>query len=88
MAVFPTCIGTMEGKSLQQVEQKINKVSRSQLIHMKGTADEYQFAFTTWTRAQCVFGPTQIINYTFVPTHLRLLVLQGAGFCECRRCIA
>jgi hypothetical protein len=41
MAVFPTCIGTMEGKSLQQVEQKINKVSRDQLhMRMKGAADE------------------------------------------------
>jgi protein Mpv17 len=64
MAVFPTCIGTMEGKSLKQVEQKINT-----------------FAFTTWVRAQCVFAPTQLINYTFMPPHLRLLVLQSVGFC-------
>jgi protein Mpv17 len=75
--LFPTCIGTMEGKSLQQVEQKINTVSRA----VTSCADR-QFAFTTWTRAQCVFAPTQIINYTFVPAHLRLLLLQGAGFCE------
>ncbi|EIW67191.1 hypothetical protein M231_04796 [Tremella mesenterica] len=35
----------------------------------------------TWTRALCVFGPTQMINYTFVPPQLRLLVLQSVGLC-------
>lgn len=42
----------------------------------------YQLAPPTWKRALCVFGPTQIINYSFVPAHLRLLLLQSVGFCK------
>jgi hypothetical protein len=80
LVVFPTCIGTMEGKPLKQIKQKIDTVGSPSLIEVNEA--DGQFAFTTWVRAQCVFGPTQLMNYTFVPLHLRLLVLQTAGFCE------
>ena len=35
--------------------------------------------YPTYTKALCVFAPTQIVNFTFVPPHLRMLVLQNVG---------
>jgi protein Mpv17 len=65
---------------MKQIKQKIDTVGSPSPIEV--IQADGQFAFTTWVRAQCVFGPTQLMNYTFVPLHLRLLVLQTAGFCE------
>lgn len=33
----------------------------------------------TYSKALCVFAPTQIINFSLVPPHLRMLVLQNVG---------
>jgi hypothetical protein len=30
----------------------------------------------------CVFAPTQLINFAFVPPHLRMLALQSVGLCK------
>lgn len=35
----------------------------------------------TWMRAVCVFGPTQIVNFAFVPAQHRLLLLQCVALC-------
>ena len=33
----------------------------------------------TYSKAICVFAPTQIVNFSIVPPHLRMLVLQQVG---------
>ncbi|KAI9634063.1 uncharacterized protein MKK02DRAFT_38734 [Dioszegia hungarica] len=35
----------------------------------------------TYSKAVCVFGPTQIVNFSLVPVHLRMLALQSVGLC-------
>ncbi|WVW86244.1 hypothetical protein I302_108286 [Kwoniella bestiolae CBS 10118] len=37
--------------------------------------------FPTWQKAVCVFGPTQIINFSLVPPQHRLLTVQSVGLC-------
>ncbi|WVQ84682.1 hypothetical protein IAT38_006837 [Cryptococcus sp. DSM 104549] len=37
--------------------------------------------FPTWQKAVCVFGPTQIINFTLVPAPHRFLTVQSVGLC-------
>lgn len=37
--------------------------------------------FPTWQKAVCVFGPTQILNFTLVPAQHRLLFVQSVGMC-------
>jgi len=63
-ALFPTCLGFLEGKSVKEVQEKV------QLVW-----------WPTYLRAVAVFGPAQMINYSFVPHQHRLLVLQSVGLC-------
>ncbi|OCF38031.1 hypothetical protein I317_04814 [Kwoniella heveanensis CBS 569] len=60
--MFPTCLGLLEGKSIEEVRKKV----------------AYGW-FPTWQKAVCVFGPTQIINFTFVPPQHRLLTVQSVA---------
>ncbi|OCF61375.1 hypothetical protein L486_01023 [Kwoniella mangroviensis CBS 10435] len=62
--MFPTCLGLLEGKSVDEVRRKV--------------AHGW---FPTWQKAVCVFGPTQIINFSLVPTQHRLLTVQSVGLC-------
>ncbi|WVR00100.1 hypothetical protein IAU59_007242 [Kwoniella sp. CBS 9459] len=60
--MFPTCLGLLEGKSIEEVRKKV----------------AYGW-FPTWQKAVCVFGPTQIINFTFVPLQHRQLTVQSVA---------
>ncbi|WRT70143.1 uncharacterized protein IL334_007137 [Kwoniella shivajii] len=62
--MFPTCLGLLEGKSVEEVRRKV--------------AHGW---FPTWQKAVCVFGPTQVINFTLIPLQHRLLTLQSVGLC-------
>ncbi|WWC72102.1 uncharacterized protein I206_106062 [Kwoniella pini CBS 10737] len=62
--MFPTCLGLLEGKSVNEVRRKV--------------AHGW---FPTWQKAVCVFGPTQIINFSIIPTQHRLLTVQSVGLC-------
>ncbi|ORY35797.1 hypothetical protein BCR39DRAFT_555931 [Naematelia encephala] len=62
--LFPSSLGFLEGKNLEEVKQKVQ-----------------MSWFPTYTKALSVFGPTQVINYAFVPVQHRLLLLQGVGLC-------
>ncbi|WWD19719.1 hypothetical protein CI109_104183 [Kwoniella shandongensis] len=37
--------------------------------------------FPTWQKAVCVFGPTQVLNFTLIPPQHRLVVIQSVGIC-------
>ncbi|KAK8853293.1 hypothetical protein IAR55_003997 [Kwoniella newhampshirensis] len=37
--------------------------------------------FPTWQKAVCVFGPTQVLNFTFIPPQHRLATVQSVGLC-------
>ncbi|WVR07605.1 hypothetical protein IAU60_004647 [Kwoniella sp. DSM 27419] len=60
--MFPTCLGLLEGRSVQEVQKKV----------------AYGW-FPTWQKAVCVFGPTQVINFSLVPPQHRLLTIQSVA---------
>ncbi|WVQ77544.1 hypothetical protein IAR50_007231 [Cryptococcus sp. DSM 104548] len=62
--MFPTSLGLLEGKSIDEVRQKVA-----------------MGWFPTWQKAVCVFGPTQIINFTLIPPQHRFLAVQSVGMC-------
>ncbi|WWC64484.1 uncharacterized protein I303_107094 [Kwoniella dejecticola CBS 10117] len=62
--MFPTCLGLLEGKNVDEVRRKV--------------AHGW---FPTWQKAVCVFGPTQVINFSVVPPQHRLLTVQSVGLC-------
>ncbi|ODN84976.1 hypothetical protein L202_00821 [Cryptococcus amylolentus CBS 6039] len=62
--MFPTSLGLLEGKSIEEVRQKVA-----------------MGWFPTWQKAVCVFGPTQILNFTLIPPQHRLLAVQSVGMC-------
>ena len=80
MEGFPACMGALEGKSVPEIKQKVDRVCLL-ILRFDQVTDEEMW-FPTWIRAQFVFGPTQIVNYSIIPAEHRLLVLQSVGMCE------
>lgn len=77
----------MEGKSPAQIQTKVQTVRERALPpepRIQRPAYTWQVWWPTYSKAICVFAPTQIFNFTLVPSHLRMLMLQSVGLCERR----
>ncbi|KGB78800.1 hypothetical protein I307_01704 [Cryptococcus deuterogattii 99/473] len=72
MTVWSPCVTFMFPTSLGLLEGKSIKEVRHKVA---------MGWFPTWQKAVCVFGPTQVLNFTLVPAQHRLLFVQSVGTC-------